>query len=106
MQLLERPGSKWSGLVLGSLADGPLRYSDIARAVAGASPKVLTQTLRSLERDGLVGRTVTADVPVPVTYALTPLCRSMNALPDSVQGWADTHMAEVFDARRLHDAAA
>lgn len=106
MQLLDRIGSKWSGLVLGSLADAPLRYSDIGRAVAGASPKMLTQTLRSLERDGLVSRTVRPDVPVRVTYALTPLGRSMNTLLDTVQQWADDHMDEVFAARVRHDAVA
>lgn len=106
MQLLERLGSKWSGLVLGALADAPLRYGALGRAVAGISPKMLTQTLRSLERDGLVGRTVTAEVPVRVTYALTPLGRSMNTLLDTVQEWSDAHMGEVFAARARHDATA
>src|SRR3712207_85026 len=71
-KLLTRISDKWVGLVLAALADGPRRYNDLARKIAGVSQKMLTQTLRSLERDGLVSRTVIPAVPVRVDYALTP----------------------------------
>lgn len=105
MQLLDPVGSKKYGMVRGSLAEAPLRYSDIGRAVAGAGPRMLTRTLRPLERGRLVSRTVTPDVPVRVTYALTPLGRSRAALTDTVQQWADGHMDEVFAARGRNGAA-
>ena len=70
-QLLDRLSDKWVTLVLCALEDGPQRYSQLARTIAGVSQKMLTQTLRSLERDGMVTRSVTATVPVTVTYELT-----------------------------------
>src|SRR4051794_34460413 len=78
-QLLDRISDKWVTLVLAALADGPQRYSQLARTIAGVSQKMLTQTLRTLERDGLLIRTVTATVPVTVTvtYELTDLGRSL-----------------------------
>src|SRR5919205_230869 len=76
-QLLDTISDKWVTLVLTALGDGPLRYSELARMVAGVSQKMLTQTLRGLERDGLVTREVTASVPVRVDYALTPLGASL-----------------------------
>src|SRR6478736_2025033 len=74
-QLLDRISDKWVSLVVAALAlaHGPLRYSDLGRRLAGVSPKMLTQTLRSLERDGIITRTVTPSVPVRVDYELTPL---------------------------------
>lgn len=74
-QLLDRISDKWISLVVSALAqaDGPsMRYSDLSRKIAGVSPKMLTQSLRSLERDGIVIRTVTPSVPVRVDYELTP----------------------------------
>ena len=76
-ELLGTLSDKWVTLVISALAEGPLRHSELARTVAGASQKMLTQTLRKLERDGLVERTVTATVPVRVDYALTPLGRRL-----------------------------
>ena len=74
--LLDRISDKWVTLVICSLEDGPQRFSELSRRLAGVSQKMLTQTLRTLERDGLVTRTVTASVPVRVDYALTPLGHS------------------------------
>lgn len=71
-QLLDRISDKWVSLVVSALAEGSMRYSDLGRKIAGVSPKMLTQTLRSLERDGIVARTVTPSVPVRVDYELTP----------------------------------
>ncbi|MFE2099342.1 MULTISPECIES: helix-turn-helix domain-containing protein [unclassified Streptomyces] len=101
--LLGRLSDKWVGLVVAALAPGPMRYSDIGRKVAGVSPKMLTQTLRTLERDGIVSRTVTPSVPVRVDYELTPLGRSLSGLLTAVKTWAETHFDEVQEARERYD---
>ena len=77
----------------GRLEDGPQRYSELARTIAGVSQKMLTQTLRTLERDGLLTRTVTATVPVTVTYELTELGRSLQEVMHELKDWAESHMA-------------
>ncbi|GLW74382.1 transcriptional regulator [Kitasatospora phosalacinea] len=102
-QLLERIGDKWVSLVLNALADGPLRHGELNRIVAGVSQKMLTQTLRALERDGLVTRTVTPAVPVRVDYGLTALGRSLLPVVAAVKDWAETHIEEVHAARRAYD---
>lgn len=81
-----------------------MRFSELARALAGVSQKMLTQTLRSLERDGLVTRTVTPTVPVTVTYELTELGASLHAAVRALKGWAEVHMEEVLAHRAAHDA--
>jgi DNA-binding HxlR family transcriptional regulator len=101
-QLLATLSDKWVTLVLSALADGPLRYSEISRVVAGASQKMLTQTLRKLERDGLVTRTVTASVPVRVDYELTPLGTSLLPVQRGIKEWAEAHIAEVEIARERY----
>ena len=82
-----------------------MRYSELSRRLAGVSQKMLTQTLRSLERDGLVTRTVTPTVPVTVTYELTDLGLSLLQLVRGIKGWAETHMGEVHSARERYDDA-
>ncbi|OIJ66749.1 winged helix-turn-helix transcriptional regulator [Streptomyces mangrovisoli] len=103
-QLLGRLSDKWVGLAVAALSTGSLRYSDLARKLAGISPKMLTQTLRALERDGLVTRTVTPSVPVRVDYALTPLGTGLADLLKAVKRWAETHFDEVREARERYDA--
>ncbi|KAB2390513.1 winged helix-turn-helix transcriptional regulator [Actinomadura montaniterrae] len=118
-QLLDRISNKWVVLILCALggdnsarqgevanADGPkaMRYSELARLLAGVSQKMLTQTLRSLERDGLLTRTVTPTVPVTVTYELTDLGLSLHHLTRGLRSWAQTHMDEVLANREDHDA--
>ena len=116
-QLLDRISDKWVALVLCALGGGatgpgteasgaprPMRYSELARAMAGVSPKMLTQTLRSLERDGLVARTVTPTVPVTVTYEATELGSSLHTLVRGMKSWAESHMDDVLAARTEHDA--
>ena len=71
-QLLDRIADKWSTLILIALGRGPIRFNELKRRIEGVSQKMLSQTLKSLERDGLVSRTVVATVPVTVTYAVTP----------------------------------
>jgi DNA-binding HxlR family transcriptional regulator len=102
--LLGTLSDKWLTLVVSALAAGPLRYGELSREVAGASQKMLTQTLRKLERDGLVARTVTAAVPVQVSYALTALGHELVPLQRAVKSWAETHIDEVRRARAAYDA--
>ena len=108
-QLLDRISDKWVALVLCALGDPaldgePVRYSELGRRLAGVSPKMLSQTLRALERDGLVTRTVTPTVPVTVTYALTDLGRSLRATVRVLKDWAEQHMDEVLAHREAYDA--
>lgn len=119
-QLLDRISNKWVTLILCALSGGgpqhheagdgdgprPLRYSQLSRMLAGVSQKMLTQTLRSLERDGLVSRTVTATVPVTVTYELTDLGRSLVEAVRPLKQWAEAHIATVLTNREAYDAQA
>ena len=101
-QLLATLSNKWVTLVTAALADGPQRYNSISRIVAGASQKMLTETLRTLERDGLVTRTVTPAVPVQVEYELTELGRSLLPVQRAIKDWAEAHVAEVDAARAAY----
>jgi DNA-binding HxlR family transcriptional regulator len=115
-QLLDRISDKWVALVLAALgSDGPhrpgtdhgdgprsMRYSELSRRLAGVSQKMLTQTLRSLEVDGLVIRTVTPTVPVTVTYELTDLGLSLNHVMVGLKDWAETHITDVLAHREAH----
>jgi DNA-binding HxlR family transcriptional regulator len=103
-QLLSTLTDKWAALVIAALADGPQRHSELARRIAGVSQKMLTQTLRTLERDGLLTRTVTASVPVRVDYELTPLGHELTPVMAAIKTWAETHMDRVFQARARFDA--
>lgn len=104
--LLDTLADKWTCLVVAALRDGDRRYSDIGRTVAGVSQKMLTQTLRALERDGLITRTVTASVPVRVDYDLTPLGRSLLPVMAAIKSWAEANMDQVQAARRSYDSQA
>ena len=110
-RLLDRISDKWVALVLAALGDETgaprsLRYSELSRHLAGVSQKMLTQTLRNLERDGLVTRTVTPTVPVTVTYEPTELGLSLHALMKQVKAWAEANMDEVLANRERYDARA
>jgi DNA-binding HxlR family transcriptional regulator len=116
-KLLDRISDKWVTLVLAALgSDGShqpgfgcageprsMRYSELARLLAGVSQKMLTQTLRSLERDGLISRTVTPTVPVTVSYELTDLGLSLHQLMRGLKTWAELHMDAVLANRATHD---
>lgn len=102
-QLLDRIGDKWTVLVIVVLTPGPLRYGDLARAIEGVSQKMLTQTLRHLERDGLVTRTVHATVPVRVDYELTDLGRSLTGPLAVLTAWATDHLPAIEQAREAYD---
>lgn len=98
-QLLDRIGDRWTVLVIGMLEDGPQRFSQISRRVDGISQKMLTQTLRSLEADGLVLRTAYPEIPPRVEYELTELGRSLLVPLAGLVAWAREHMEEVQAAR-------
>jgi DNA-binding HxlR family transcriptional regulator len=104
-QLLGIVGRQWSTMILWELAAGPRRYAEVGRAMPGVSAKMLTQTLRSLDRDGFVARTVTPSVPVQVEYALTPLGDRIVPLIATMIDWANQHIDGVHAARAHHDAA-
>jgi DNA-binding HxlR family transcriptional regulator len=103
-KVLDRIGDRWSLLVVLTLADGDKRYGELAERIDGISQKMLTQTLRGLERDGIVTRTVHASVPPRVDYALTELGRSLLDLVAGLEAWATTHLVEVEAARARYDA--
>jgi DNA-binding HxlR family transcriptional regulator len=105
-QVLGRVADKWTMLVISALSDAPvLRFSELRRRIEGVTQKMLTQTLRGLERDGLVQRTVHATVPVTVEYRLTPLGHSLANAVRVVKEWAYEHIDEIEAARVRYDDA-
>jgi len=103
-QVLARVGDKWSVLVVMTLKDGPKRFSEIRRAMDGVSQRMLTLTLRGLERDGLVTRTVTPTIPPRVDYELTDLGRSLQAPVVALGQWAFENIPQIDAARAAFDA--
>jgi DNA-binding HxlR family transcriptional regulator len=102
-EVLARVGDKWSMQIVIELADGPLRFNALRRAIAGISQRMLTRTLRNLERDGLVSRTVTPSVPPRVDYALTALGHSLREPVCRLGAWAVAHREAMADARARFD---
>ena len=105
-QVLDALSDKWVTLVLTALAGEPRRYSELSRTIAGVSQKMLTQTLRTLERDGLITRTITPSVPVRVDYELTSLGRTLLPVVRAIKDWSESHIAEIHAARAGYDQAA
>lgn len=103
---LDRVGDKWSTLVMALLGDGARRYSDLRRAIAGISQRMLTHTLRGLERDGLVARTVTTGSPPTVWYRLTDAGRALGDRLRALAEWADEYRDHVAASRARFDSAA
>ncbi|WAS90161.1 winged helix-turn-helix transcriptional regulator [Nannocystis punicea] len=101
--VLSRVGDKWSVLVVSMLSDRPLRFSELRRTIEGISQRMLTLTLRGLERDGLVTRTVTPTVPPRVDYELTDLGRTLLDPVQALAAWADGHRVEIARARERFD---
>ncbi|PPD02530.1 MAG: transcriptional regulator [Methylobacter sp.] len=102
--VLNRIADKWTVLVVSSLEGGTKRFSTLRREIGGVSQKMLTQTLRGLERDGLVTRTIYPSVPPKVEYSLTPLGRTLVSLLDSIRVWSETHIEEVLKAQTIYDS--
>ena len=100
--ILDRIGDRWSLLVLWSLTDGARRFTELRRDIGDISPRMLAQTVRRLEQDGLVSRTVTPSVPQRVDYALTSLGRSFLEPLDVLVDWADTHHEVIRVARSAY----
>jgi DNA-binding HxlR family transcriptional regulator len=105
-EVLDRIGDKWSLNVIHVLGGGTRRFSDLRRLVDGISQRMLTVTLRGLERDGLVTRTVHPTVPPRVEYALTPLGRTLLDTVCDLIRWADQHLPEIDAAREAYDRRA
>jgi DNA-binding HxlR family transcriptional regulator len=102
-EVLARVGDKWSVLVVVMLGDGPKRFNALRRSIGGISQRMLTLTLRALERDGLVTRTVFPTIPPRVDYALTALGRSLLTPVDALSGWALENRSRIQQARERFD---
>jgi DNA-binding HxlR family transcriptional regulator len=104
--VLARVGDKWSVLIIVLLGDGPKRFNEIKKLVGGISQRMLTLTLRGLERDGLVTRTVFPTIPPRVDYELTALGRSLHQAVEPLGLWAQSHVPEIHKSRDKFDRKA
>lgn len=104
--ILQRVGDKWTVLVVGKLGDGPMRFNELRHGIGGISQKMLTTTLRGLERDGFVTRTVFPTIPPRVDYELTDLGRELLVPVNALGEWARLNQRRVAEARTKFDAAA
>jgi DNA-binding HxlR family transcriptional regulator len=103
-EVLDRVGDKWSLYVIFQLGEDTRRFTDLKRGVEGISQRMLTVTLRGLERDGIVSRTVYPVVPPHVEYALTPMGRTLLDTVGALVSWAEDHLKEIESARTAYDA--
>ena len=101
-QVLDCIADKWTVLIIRRLADGTLRFAQLRRSVDGISQKVLTNTLRTLERDGIVTRRIYASVPPKVEYTLTSLGHSLCSLVEGICSWAEANIEQVLAAREVY----
>lgn len=102
--VLDRLADKWALLVLDRLRDGPVRFNNLRRDIRGLTQKVLSQTLKRLERDGLIERTVHPTVPIRVDYALSPLGQTLTETVAAFAHWAESNMEAVLAAQAAYDA--
>jgi DNA-binding HxlR family transcriptional regulator len=102
--VLDQISDKWTVLILGSLRNGPVRFNSLKRMLEGVSQKVLTTTLRKLERNGLLTRSAFPTVPVTVEYALTPLGRALSELVTAVRCWAEENITDVLKSQQSFDS--
>ena len=105
-QVLDRIADRWTALVIRALSERTMRYGELQRRIRGVSQKMLTQTLRSLERDGLVVRKIHPVVPPMVEYTLTPLGRTLISPLEAICEWAESHLPELLAARKRSAARA
>ena len=103
-EVLQRVGDKWSMYVIDLLGQGTMRFTELHRGVNGITARMLTVTLRGLERDGIVTRTIHPVIPPRVDYALTPMGRTLLATIGQLVTWADGHLPEIEAARVAYDA--
>jgi len=105
-EVLSRIGDKWSVLIVMLLAERPRRFNELKRMVGGISQRMLTLTLRGLERDGLVTRTAFATIPPRVDYQLTELGHSLRGPVEALGQWAIAHLVKIEEARKVFDQRA
>jgi DNA-binding HxlR family transcriptional regulator len=103
-EVLQRVGDKWSVLAIDLLGQGTMRFTELHRAIDGITARMLTVTLRGLERDGIVTRTIHPVIPPRVEYALTPMGRTLLDTIGQLVDWADSHLPEIQVARAAYDA--
>jgi DNA-binding HxlR family transcriptional regulator len=103
---LAKIANKWTAMIVIALSDGPLRFGALREAVDGISGKVLTETLRDLERDGILSRTMYNEMPPRVEYELTPLGQSLRRPLTALGRWAEEHIEDVLRAREDYDQRA
>lgn len=101
--VLDRIADKWTVLVLGLLARRPTRFNQLRREIEGISQKMLSQTLKAMERDGLIARKVYPTVPVTVEYSILPLGQTLAEQLESLRVWAETHIPQVHAAQKQYD---
>ncbi|MET8782874.1 helix-turn-helix domain-containing protein [Streptomyces sp. NPDC004589] len=102
-EVLDRVAGKWSVQILVAAAHGPIRFTELERGIEGISRRMLTLTLRNLERDGLVTRTVHATVPPKVEYALTPMAQELHETLQRLTDWAERNRVHIAEARAAYD---
>jgi DNA-binding HxlR family transcriptional regulator len=103
-EVLQRVGDKWSVLAIDLLGQGTMRFTELHRAIDGITARMLTVTLRGLERDGIVTRTIHPVIPPRVEYALTPMGRTLLDTIGQLVSWTDSHLPEIEAARAAYDA--
>ena len=103
-EVLQRVGDKWSMYVIDLLGQGTKRFSELHRSIDGITARMLTVTLRGLERDGIVTRTIHPVIPPRVDYALTPMGLTLLDAIGQLVSWADSHLPEISDAQAVYDA--
>lgn len=103
-QVLDCIADKWAALVVGLLYRGTRRFGEMRKAIEGVSQKMLTQTLRSLERDGIVSRKVYATVPPKVEYSLTPLGQSLGRIVEDLRVWSEGNIETVLTSQQAYDS--
>ncbi|MGW3956098.1 winged helix-turn-helix transcriptional regulator [Streptomyces sp. NPDC004752] len=103
-EVLDRVAGKWSVQILVAAAPGPIRFTELERSIEGISRRMLTLTLRNLERDGLVTRTVHPTVPPKVEYRLTPVAHELHETLLRLTDWAERHRGHIAEARAAYDA--
>ncbi len=101
--ILDRVADKWTVLVLGLLVRAPMRFNALRREIEGLSQKVLSQTLKDLERDGLISRQAFATVPVTVEYSITPLGETLASVVGALTKWAKDNVDSILAARKKYD---
>lgn len=102
-EVLDRVAGKWSILIMVAATAGPIRFTELERAIPSVSRRMLTLTLRHLERDGLITRTVYPTVPPKVEYELTPIAHELQTAFRTLTKWAETHRPAIIAARKAYD---